>query len=235
MDDKAFWTVFSICSPDSTIYGNEVEVSACQESGLIAMIDTQCTMLDDWSNTIEYLFVFPGRTSGCGSYRTDKIIFHCFSVFIQGLVDVMSTVRQWLSRARKMANGKKSTHEVTIPTSRDREELVKILNPIYLVTAFIGYKNKHHPYLNYIGLPLWVFNLAVHFSLDFYEASHIFGWAWATAMAVFFVSFCTGTYAIIKNTIPWLEDALEILHVEGNFTETLEKMQKVAKVRGLVN
>ena len=58
MDDKAFWTVFSICSPDSTIYGNEVEASACQESGLIAMIDTQCTMLDDWSNTIEYLFRF---------------------------------------------------------------------------------------------------------------------------------------------------------------------------------
>lgn len=123
---------------------------------------------------------------------------------------------------------RRTTHEV--PVAPCREELTKILSPLHLVTAFIGYRSKDHPYLSYIGLPLWVMNLAIHFALDFYEAAHVFGWAWATAMGVFFFSFVTGTYSIIKNTIPWLEDALEVLHVEGNFTETLDKMHKIAKV-----
>ena len=140
-------------------------------------------------------------------------------------VDTMATIGRYLSETM---SSRRATHEISVAPGRD--ELTRILSPVHLVTAFIGYRSKNHPCLSCIGLPLWVLNLTIHFALDFYEAKHVFGWAWATAMGVFFFSFVTGTYSIIKSTIPWLEDALEVLHAEGNFTETLEKLHKIAKV-----
>ena len=129
-----------------------------------------------------------------------------------------------------------SLKKMAYPTQRavvsiNRDILDTILRPLHLLTAFIGHRNKHHPLLGTIGLVLWIFNLICHFSLDFYEAAHIFGWAWATAIGLFFVSFSLGTYFLIKDTLPWFEDCLEILHVDGNFAETLEKAGNIARVR----
>lgn len=85
-----------------------------------------------------------------------------------------------------------------------------------------------------IGLILWISNIFIHFSLDFYEAAHMYGWAWATAIGVFFISFASGTFTLIRETIPWIEDSLEILYVDGNFSETLEKARKVTNVSDFV-
>ncbi|XP_048576769.1 uncharacterized protein LOC5518542 [Nematostella vectensis] len=133
----------------------------------------------------------------------------------------MSSVVHCLTRIRKM----RARNNLEVP----REQLNAILYPMYMVTSFIGHKNKRHPWFGRFGLVLWITSLCVHFALDFYEAKHIFGTAWATAIGVFFVSFTSGTYVIIKDLIPWIEDGLEILYVDGNFTETLEKVKRVAK------
>lgn len=142
-----------------------------------------------------------------------------------------SSIVQWFLTFKKMATNDRGINRVSnIVAPIPREELERILSPLHLVTSFIGHKNKHFPILGFVGLLLWIFNIAVHFSLDFYEAANLFGWAWATAIGVFFVSFCSGTFVITKRTLPWLEDALEILYVDGNFTETLETSGKVTKV-----
>ncbi|XP_031565357.1 uncharacterized protein LOC116300600 isoform X2 [Actinia tenebrosa] len=134
----------------------------------------------------------------------------------------LSSVVNCVRKIRKMA----ARNELQIP----REDLIAILKPIYIVSSFIGHRNKnYHPWLGKFGLVLWISNIVIHFSLDFYDAHYKYGWAWATAIAVFMISFVSGTYIIIRDTIPWIEDALEILYVDGNFTETLEKARKLAK------
>lgn len=128
------------------------------------------------------------------------------------------------SGSRASAHITQTTQTVVL----NRETVNKITRPIHLLTAFIGHRSKHHPILGTFGLVMWILNLVCHFSLDFYEAAHIFGWAWATAIGLFFVSFSSGTYMLISDTLPWLEDGLEILNVDGNFSETLAKTHAIA-------
>ena len=138
-----------------------------------------------------------------------------------------STVATYFRSLKKMACGGNRPAETVM---LNREIVNKILKPLHLMTAFIGHRSKHHPILGCFGIALWSVNLVCHFSLDFYEAAHIFGWAWATSIGLFFISFSSGTYMLITDTIPWFEDCLEILNVDGNFTETLEKAKKIASV-----
>lgn len=137
----------------------------------------------------------------------------------------LSAIVRYFRTLKKMAIPNRNTKQTVV---LDREIVDKILRPIHVLTAFIGHKSKHHPILGTLGLILWVVNLVCHFSLDFYEAAHIFGWAWATAIGLFFISFSSGTYFLVRDTLPWLEDGLEILNVDGNFSETLEKARGIA-------
>lgn len=142
----------------------------------------------------------------------------------------LSAIVRYFRTLKKMAIPNRNTKQTVI---LDREIVDKILRPIHVLTAFIGHKSRHHPILGTLGLILWVVNLVCHFSLDFYEAAHIFGWAWATAIGLFFISFSSGTYFLVRDTLPWLEDGLEILNVDGNFSETLEKARGIAAVSKL--
>lgn len=131
------------------------------------------------------------------------------------------------SLRRMLCCGKKNTQTEPVEA---RGILDQILNPLSFIAAFIGFKSSYHRYLSKIGMPLWLISLAIHFALDFYEAYHIFGIAWATSIGVFLISFLCGTVFAIKDVLPWLEDSLEILYAEGNFTETLEKVHQITKV-----
>lgn len=139
----------------------------------------------------------------------------------------LGTIVGYFRSLKKMAFSDRNAPRTVI---LNREIVDKILGPVHLLTAFIGHRNKHHRKLGTFGLVLWIMNLVCHFSLDFYEAAHIFGWAWATAIGLFFVSFSSGTYVLIRDTLPWLEDGLEILNVDGNFSETLEKSRTITRV-----
>lgn len=136
----------------------------------------------------------------------------------------LGTLVRYFRSLKKMAFSDRNAQRTVV---LNREIVDKILRPVHLMTAFIGHRNKHHRKLGTFGLMLWICNLVCHFSLDFYEAAHIFGWAWATAIGLFFVSFSSGTYVLIRDTLPWLEDGLEILNVDGNFSETLEKARTI--------
>ena len=139
----------------------------------------------------------------------------------------LGTIVRYFRSLKKMAFSDRNAPRTVV---LNREIVDKILRPVHLMTAFIGHRNKHHRKLGTFGLVLWICNLVCHFSLDFYEAAHIFGWAWATAIGLFFVSFSSGTYVLIRDTLPWLEDGLEILNVDGNFSETLEKARTITTV-----
>lgn len=142
-------------------------------------------------------------------------------------------VRYFRSLKKMACSGSRASAHITQTTQTvvlNRETVNKITRPIHLLTAFIGHRSKHHPILGTFGLVMWILNLVCHFSLDFYEAAHIFGWAWATAIGLFFVSFSSGTYMLISDTLPWLDDGLEILNVDGNFSETLAKVHAIASV-----
>ena len=142
-------------------------------------------------------------------------------------------VRYFRSLKKMACSGSRASAHITQTTQTvvlNRETVNKITRPIHLLTAFIGHRSKHHPILGTFGLVMWILNLVCHFSLDFYEAAHIFGWAWATAIGLFFVSFSSGTYMLISDTLPWLDDGLEILNVDGNFSETLAKAHAIASV-----
>ncbi|XP_068722966.1 uncharacterized protein [Montipora capricornis] len=135
-----------------------------------------------------------------------------------------SSLVRYVRSLKNMAFG--TGNRPTQPVVLNREIVNKILQPLHLMTAFIGHRSKHYPILGSLGLVIWIVSLVCHFSLDFYEAAHIFGWAWATAIGLFFISFSSGTYILIRDTLPWFEDCLEILNVDGNFSETLEKAKK---------
>lgn len=140
----------------------------------------------------------------------------------------LSALIRYVRSLKKMALG--ASNRTAQPVVLNREIVNKILKPFHLMTALVGHRSKNHPILGTLGLVIWIVNLVCHFSLDFYEAAHIFGWAWATAIGLFFISFSSGTYILMRDTLPWFEDCLEILNVDGNFTETLEKAKTLSSV-----
>lgn len=100
----------------------------------------------------------------------------------------------------------------------------KILRLVYFMMVFIGYWNKYYWKLGIFGLVFWICNLVCYFLLDFYEVVYIFGWVWVIVIGLFFVFFSLGIYVLIRDIFLWFEDGLEILNVDGNFFEMLEKV-----------
>ena len=107
-----------------------------------------------------------------------------------------------------------------------------IQEKFYLVSAVLGdTKKPYNSCKGYVGLFAWIFDLAIHFSLDFYEASVVFHVSWASSIALCLFMFVICTIFIIKSTIPWYLKTTKKLARESTYKPILKKLKVIFRVR----
>ena len=103
---------------------------------------------------------------------------------------------------------------------------------LYLLTSIIGDTEKpFNSYKGHIGRIIWILNLIIHFSLDFWEAAYVFHVSWATSIGIYFCAFVICTIFTIRHSVPWYVKAIGKLAKEGHYNETFKMMKFVFKVR----
>ena len=115
--------------------------------------------------------------------------------------------------------------------ARQSETCVFLLQRIYLLSSIIG--DRRAPYntvKGLFGLCLWVLNLCIHFSFDFYEAKTVFHFSWASSIGVFFVMFVICTVFLIRHTVRWYVRTIKRLSKDVTYKDTMRWLQLVFKV-----
>jgi len=106
-----------------------------------------------------------------------------------------------------------------------------IQSRIYLLSSLIGDRQKpYNATKGVIGLILWILNLIIHFSLDFYEANTVFHVSWASSIGVFLVMFLVSTVFLIRHTVRWFIKSLKRLSKDKIYNNTFSKLFLVFKV-----
>ena len=116
-----------------------------------------------------------------------------------------------------------------------RRELIEtfkyILPRLYLLGAGIGDTTRpFNTYKGYIGRLIWILNILIHFSLDFYEAKYVFHISWATSIGIYMCAFVFGTIYTIKSSIPCYVHIMSKLVKDGRYHTTFAKMKKIFRV-----
>ena len=110
-------------------------------------------------------------------------------------------------------------------------DITLIQHRTYFLSAWIGDTNKtFNKFKGRIGLVIWLINIAIHFSLDFYEANFVFNISWATCIGLFFVALVVGCFCMIKYSVPWFIKGVKKLKKDGHYPATLRKLQLVMQV-----
>lgn len=106
-----------------------------------------------------------------------------------------------------------------------------IQSRIYLLSSLIGDRQKpYNATKGVIGMILWILNLLIHFSLDFYEANTVFHVSWASSIGVFLVMFLVSTVFLIRHTVRWFIKTLKRLSKDKIYNSTFVKLLLVFKV-----
>lgn len=113
-----------------------------------------------------------------------------------------------------------------------------IINSLDVTTAFVGnvFTTRHHK-LALFGLALWIVDIFLNFSFDFYEAHKMYGFAWGTVKVAEWLVFCTGSYFVIFKTVPWMKEGLRKLEKDNhaiNYGKSMFKITISVKVSVLV-
>jgi len=129
---------------------------------------------------------------------------------------------------------KQNNHPVLTKQANSIDELQQtalyIQDRLFILSAVIGdIKPIQNKYKGYIGLSVWIVNLIIHFSFDFYEAKVVFHDSWATSIGVYLVMFVTATIFIIKHTVRWYAKAIKKLAKEDIYQTTLCKLKFIFK------
>lgn len=122
----------------------------------------------------------------------------------------------------------------TTATSEDLVDEVKGVESIdinliqrraYLLSAGIGDTNRvYNRIKGWIGLVIWIFNMIIHFGLDFYEAVFVFQVSWATCIGLFLVTLVACCYSMIKHSVPWFIKGVRKLEKDGHYPKTLKRV-----------
>ncbi|XP_066923073.1 uncharacterized protein [Clytia hemisphaerica] len=102
---------------------------------------------------------------------------------------------------------------------------------IYWLSSLIG--DRQRPYNStkgVLGLMLWIFNLTIHFALDFYEANTVFHVSWASSIGVFLVMFIISTIFLIRHTVRWFIKTLKKLSKDKIYCKTFVKLSFIFKL-----
>lgn len=101
----------------------------------------------------------------------------------------------------------------------------------YLLSAGIGDTNRSfNRFKGWIGLVMWIFNMVIHFGLDFYEAVFVFEVSWATCIAVFLITLVACCYSMIRHSVPWFIKGVKKLKRDGHYPKTLRRVYLIFKV-----
>lgn len=118
-------------------------------------------------------------------------------------------------------------------TADTKDELVKdesvditlIQQRTYLLSAGIGDTNRvYNRFKGWIGFVIWLFNMIIHFGLDFYEAVFVFDVSWATCIGVFLITLVACCYSMIKHSVPWFIKGVRKLKKDGHYPKTLKHL-----------
>lgn len=105
---------------------------------------------------------------------------------------------------------------------------------IYLLSSLIGDRQPpQNTIKGLFGLILWVLNLCIHFTVDFYEAVTVFHASWASSIGVFFVMFIICTVFLIRHTVKWLVKILKKLSKDNIYDDTIKWLHLFFKVSQL--
>ena len=101
----------------------------------------------------------------------------------------------------------------------------------YLLSAGIGDTNRvYNRIKGWIGLVIWIFNMIIHFGLDFYEAVFVFQVSWATCIGLFLVTLVACCYSMIKHSVPWFIKGVRKLEKDGHYPKTLKRVYFIFRV-----
>lgn len=102
---------------------------------------------------------------------------------------------------------------------------------VYWLSAGIGDTNRvYNRVKGWIGLVIWIFNMIIHFGLDFYEAVFVFQVSWATCIGLFLVTLVACCYSMIKHSVPWFINGVRKLEKDGHYPKTLKRVYFIFRV-----
>lgn len=122
-------------------------------------------------------------------------------------------------------------HEPTADAKDESVDIGLIQRRTYLLSAGIGDTNRvFNRFKGWIGLVIWIFNVIIHFGLDFYEAVFVFEVSWATCIGVFLITLVACCYSMIKHSVPWFIKGVKKLKKDGHYPKTLRRVYLIFKV-----
>ena len=122
-------------------------------------------------------------------------------------------------------------HEPSEDTKLESVDISLIQRRTYLLSAGIGDTNRaFNRCKGWIGLVVWIFNMIIHFGLDFYEAVFVFEVSWATCIGVFLITLVACCYSMIKHSVPWFIKGVKKLKKDGHYPKTLRRVYLAFKV-----
>ena len=106
---------------------------------------------------------------------------------------------------------------------QDAKTYCFLVSRVYSLSSFIGDRQSHHNTIKgLIGRILWITNIIIHFSFDFYEAATVFHYSWASSVGVFLVMFVICTVFLIRHTVKWFTKTLKKLCKDEMYSDTVQ-------------
>ena len=106
------------------------------------------------------------------------------------------------------------------------------LKPLYYTTVIVGdwsnFSRPRYPAIIF-GL-LWLMNISLYFSYDFYQSVTVFGYTWATVQGLHFLALCLYTFFTTRSVVPWIQEGLLDLQKDGSYDQTIERVVSFTKV-----
>ena len=124
-------------------------------------------------------------------------------------------------------NEELATGTVEMPVTKTFE----VLKPVLRVAVFTGYAHQKYRVQGILGWFLWLIMLTVHGTLDFLAARQVYTYGWASVSLSLVLLCFVCTLFTNRRILPWLEKGMSILEEEQKYPKTLQRFEKVFKVR----
>ena len=108
---------------------------------------------------------------------------------------------------------------------------LEVLQPVLRVAIFTGYTHQNYRLQGILGGFVWFIMLVTHGTLDFLAARQVYTYGWASVSLSLVLLCLVCTIFTNRRTLPWLEKGMSLLEDEQKYAKTLNRFEKVFKVR----